>query len=310
MERILVTGACGFIGSSVVELLTNRGYKVYGLDLKGKKMPSNISIPDGYFDLIWCDLLNDDLEKKIPDDITHVLHLASLTSLVESFNNPLLYEKVNVEGTLRLMTACGQKGIRSFVYVSSFAVYGDFHSDYRNDHHPTQPLSPYGISKLAAEMYVHILAPKLGFDSVVLRLANVYGRNQLQSSTNLLQAFISSALKEEDIIVFGDGKHRRSFLHVSDAALALLKTVQAHGICGLTFDICDEMSYDVLQIARMIINQVGNSKVKIIFKNSEIQLAQDTPCYSKNAVELLKFKPKVNLETGIKELIADLRKKM
>ena len=275
MDNVLITGACGHIGSLTVQALMIEGYKVYGIDLIGKEFPSNIQLPNGLFELIQYDLLDKDIENVIPNNIEYVIHLAGLSSMKDSFENPLDYEKVNVEGTINLLMACKRKKIRKFVFVSTFAVYGHFRPEINQESHPTNPLTPYGISKISAEMYVHILASKYNFDTLVLRLANVYGAHEPQEHVSLISSFVASARRGEDIVVYGDGKHRRSFLHVSDAARCLINAIQVDTNQRLTIDICDSVSYEIQDVARLVVDLIGNSNVNVKYNDSNLDLARN-----------------------------------
>ncbi|MFW9920450.1 MAG: NAD-dependent epimerase/dehydratase family protein [Candidatus Thorarchaeota archaeon] len=304
-SSVLVTGVCGFIGSSTAARLVESGYKVYGLDLPGQSLPSHIHLGPDSFNLIHCNLIDDDLEKIIPSDVELVIHAAGITSIKESFENPLIYENVNVLGTIRLLTALKKRRIRRLIFISSIAVYGNFLDDFDEQRHPTNPLNPYSISKLAAEKYIQALSNHYNFEYVILRLTNVYGPHQELNEIGPLQVFISSALRNENFIVFGDGNRTRSYVHIQDVTEAITLALETKQAAGATLNICGDRSYTILEIARMVLSAFQTPSLRIIHEEPTISLVENVRCLGERAKAVLGFWPKHSLSDGINQVVTE-----
>ena len=150
-----------------------------------------------------------------------VMHLAALISVPESIKDPVLTNDVNVNGTLNLLNACVDFGVKRFVYASSCAVYGNAESLPIKEGCPAMPESPYGVSKLVAENYVQAYYEDFGLGTVCLRYFNVYGPRQVYNDySGVITQFISRLAKGLPLVIFGDGEQTRDFVHVQDVAEA------------------------------------------------------------------------------------------
>lgn len=240
--RFLVTGAAGFIGSNFVETLLKKGYKVRGLDNFSTGKKENIAEFMGFptFDFIEGDIRDFETCKKACEDVDYVLHQAAWGSVPRSIEMPLLYEEINIKGTLNMMEAARVQGVKKFVYASSSSVYGD---------HPVLPkqegkegniLSPYALTKRVNEEYGKIYSKLYGLDTYGLRYFNVFGRRQDPNGAYaaVIPKFLKQLLNDEAPTINGDGKQSRDFTYIDNVIEANLKAcVAPHEAAGQAFNI-------------------------------------------------------------------------
>ena len=223
MSKVLVTGAAGFIGSHVVDMLLKAGHDVWCIDDLSSGLRSNLPEKIEFAEInvaSWYDLVAEfvDCEPEI------VIHLAAQPSICESFDNPIRDGHVNVMGTLNVIRAAQKIGAQKLIFSSTSAVYWDLYSDLPTpEEWPCKPGTPYGISKLAAESYVRLLMPE---DSVVLRFGNVYGPRQVPLGENqVVPRMIRHFEKGDEFFIHGDGTQRRDMIYVEDVARACLQSI-------------------------------------------------------------------------------------
>jgi nucleoside-diphosphate-sugar epimerase len=230
MMKCLVTGAAGFIGSQLCERLLQAGHSVVGVDAFIPYYPrpvkeANLKAARNHssFRFYELDLRRDALENAL-DGIEVIYHLAAMAGLVKSWTDFDLYESCNVTATQRLVEgARGSSSLKRFIYGSTSSVYGRFSSG--DETLPTHPISPYGVTKLAAENLCRAYADEHDLPLVVLRYFSVYGPRQRPDMG--YHRFIEAMLKGEPVVVFGDGQQVRGNTYVSDCVDATMAAVQA-----------------------------------------------------------------------------------
>jgi len=233
MSKVVVTGGAGFIGSHLCEALLAQGRDVIGLDNfdtfydpRVKRRNLAPSLADPRFRLAEGDILDAPfVEEVLGDRVDVVVHLAARAGVRPSIENPLLYQKVNVEGTAVLLEAARKFGIRRFVFASSSSVYGNnrkvpFHESDRVDH----PISPYAATKKAAELLAHTYHHLFGMDITCLRFFTVYGPRQRPDLA--IHKFVSLIEAGRPIPVFGDGTMRRDFTYIDDVIAGVLPAIE------------------------------------------------------------------------------------
>lgn len=225
----LVTGAAGFIGSSIVAELLSLGQTVVGLDNFATGFQANLddvllSLPQhaDRFRLVTGDIRDLDTCRTACSGVDYVLHQAALGSVPRSLDDPATSNAVNVDGTLNMFMAARDAGVKRTVYASSCAVYGDSIELPLNETRPLLPLSPYAATKAANEMYAASFARSFGVGIVGLRYFNVFGRRQDPNGAYaaVIPRWISSMVKGEPCRIFGDGTFTRDFVHVSNVVQA------------------------------------------------------------------------------------------
>lgn len=221
--KILVTGGAGFIGSHIVDLYIKNGYEVIIIDdlSTGKAEYVNPKAKFYKLDINESNLndnkLEDIFKEERPDIVNH--HAAQI-SVSESVKDPVFDANVNILGTLNLLENCVKYNVKKFIFASTGgAIYEETEKIPIDENHPTRPLSPYGVSKLAIENYLYFYKKVHHLDSVILRYANVYGpRQDPYGEAGVVAIFINKMLKGENPIIYGDGNQTRDFVYISDAA--------------------------------------------------------------------------------------------
>lgn len=239
MANYLVTGGAGFIGSNIVEELVRRGEKVAVLDNFSTGKIENIEPLAGKVEVIEGDIRDAKVLKEALKGINFVVHQAAMRSVAKSVEDPFSTNDVNVFGTLNLLMASKEAGVKRFVYASSSSAYGDVKRFPQKETDCTSPISPYGVSKLAAENYCVTFAKTFGLETVSLRYFNVFGPRQNPESkySAVIPMFISKMMKGESPVVEWDGKQSRDFTFVSNVVEANLRACITPGISGEVFNI-------------------------------------------------------------------------
>jgi len=253
-RRILVTGGAGFIGSHVVEALVRQGATVHVLDNLSTGRRENL--PDAAR-LFHGDLLDDDLLHRALDGVGDVIHLAARVAIRDSLEHFHEDARTNLLGTLALLQQCGRCRVRRFLFASSMAVYADScHPTPLPETYAQEPISPYGLSKLAAEKYVRLLGRDLGMQCACLRFFNVYGPRQAYTPyVGVITIFIENLLRGAPPVIFGDGEQQRDFVCVDDVTRAVLLALDAD-LQDETLNVGTGRGTSVNQIARLLIQKL------------------------------------------------------
>ena len=239
MANYLVTGGAGFIGSNIVEELVRRRQKVRVLDsfITGKR--ENLKPFSGRIELVKGDIRDKDALKRALKGIDYVIHQAALRSVPKSVDDPFSTNDINVFGTLNLLMAAKKAGVRRVVYASSSSVYGEAKKFPQRETDHLSPISPYGVSKLAAENYCITFARTFGLETVSLRYFNVFGPRQNPESkySAVIPAFLFTMAKGSSPVVEWDGKQSRDFTYVGNVVEANLRACVKKGISGEVFNV-------------------------------------------------------------------------
>jgi nucleoside-diphosphate-sugar epimerase len=224
--KVLVTGGAGFIGSALARALNRRGDEVRILDNFLTGFEENV--PEG-LELIRADLRDLEFVSEACKEIEVVFHHGALRSVPRSIDNPMLSMSCNVEGTLNLLVAATETGVRRVVYASSSSVYGDSREDLNRENGREDPISPYAVSKLAGEQYCRVWTKVRGLSTISLRYFNVFGPGQHPESqyAAVFPAFISALAQGRAPGVDWDGEQSRDFTFVDDVVRANLLTADA-----------------------------------------------------------------------------------
>src|SRR5437867_4732007 len=255
---VLVTGGAGFIGSHLTGTLLARGRRVRVLDdfSSGQRdfLPKHPEL-----EVIAGDLRDPDVLQRVVAGVDVVYHQAALRSVPRSVEDPFSYHDVNVTGTMRLLLAAREAGVRRVVCASSSSVYGDqpvlpLHEELR-----PQPISPYGASKLIGEHYCANFSRHYGLETVSLRYFNVYGPRQDPNSeyAAVVARFILAAQRGEPLEIHGDGLQTRDFTYVGNVVDANLAAAEAPGMAGQAYNIACGERLSVLDIARELEGVLG-----------------------------------------------------
>jgi UDP-glucose 4-epimerase len=304
-SRVLVTGGAGFVGSHLVDRLLKEGLEVVVLDdLSGGKI-ENIKqhIGKESFRFVRGDIRNYHLVKELATNVDAVFHLAALISVPESIRNPDLTDDVNVDGTLSLLKAFEDSDVKRFVYASSCAVYGEADSLPVREDFPLKPISPYGVSKVAAENYVRVFHRICGLETVCLRFFNVYGPRQAYSDySGVITQFLNRVSSNLHLVIFGDGEQTRDFVHVQDVVEANMLALRTEQIAGETFNIGTGTAVTINQLADMLLEVTSRTDLKVSHSRPKKGEIKHSVADISKAKIKLHYHPKVSLENGLKDL--------
>lgn len=258
----LVTGGAGFIGSNLCEAILHKGYQVRCLDdlSTGHKENVDSFMDNDRFSFIEGDIKHFDICKKACEGVDYVLHQAAWGSVPRSLKLPLFYCENNIQGTVNMMEAARQCGVKKFVYASSSSVYGDSAELPKREGREGNLLSPYAVTKVANETWAKQYTQCYGLDTYGLRYFNVFGRRQDPNGAYAaaIPKFIAKLLKGEPPTINGDGKQSRDFTYIENVIEANLKACLApHEVAGEVFNIAygeQEYLIDVYHILTEALN--------------------------------------------------------
>jgi nucleoside-diphosphate-sugar epimerase len=243
MALWLVTGGAGFIGSHTVDELLERGASVRVLDDFSTGRRDNLQAALGHIDLIEGDVAGLGTVREAVDGVDYVVHLAALPSVARSVEDPVASNRANVVGTVNVLVAARDAGVRRVVYASSSSVYGDRPTLPKHEEMVTVPLSPYAVSKLAGEHYCQAFHRVYGLQTVALRYFNVFGPRQDPRSqySAVIPKFIAAVLRGEPPEIHGDGHQSRDFTYVANVVQANLLACESPDGIGEVFNVgCGE----------------------------------------------------------------------
>ncbi|MCR4407329.1 MAG: SDR family oxidoreductase [Anaerolineae bacterium] len=250
MAFYLVTGGAGFIGSHIVAELVHRGERVRVFDNFSTGKEENLRAVRQDIELINGDLRDLEAVRYAISGVDYVLHQGALPSVIRSVDDPLASDACNVVGTLNLLIAARDAGVRRVVYASSSSVYGDSPTLPKHEDMRPAPKSPYAVSKLAGEHYCQVFTEVYGLETVCLRYFNVFGPRQDPTSqyAAVIPLFITALLRGQSPTVYGDGRQSRDFTYVSNNVQANLLAATTPGVAGQVFNIACGKSYTLLEL--------------------------------------------------------------
>ncbi|TJX13958.1 SDR family oxidoreductase [Tissierella creatinini] len=307
-SRFLVTGAAGFIGSNLVEAILRLGYQVRGLDnfSTGKRENINLFIDNPNFEFIEGDIRDLDTCMKACAGVDYVLNQAAWGSVPRSIEMPLLYEEINIRGTLNMMEAARQNEVKKFVYASSSSVYGDEPHLPKKEGIEGNLLSPYALTKRADEEYGKLYTKLYRLDTYGLRYFNVYGRRQDPNGAYaaVIPLFIKQLLNDERPIINGDGQQSRDFTYIENVIEANLKACKApHAAAGQTYNIAFGGREYLIDIYNELCKALDKDIEPIFGPERKGDIKHSNADISK-ARELLNYDPDYDFSTGLRLAIS------
>jgi UDP-glucose 4-epimerase len=301
MSRVaLVTGGGGFIGSNLVRALLERGDRVRVLDNFSTGSRANLAGLDA--EVIEGELRSYERVHNAVRGAEIVFHLGALGSVPRSVQDPLTSSAVNVEGTLNVLLAARDEGVRRVVFSSSSSVYGTRRDLPVTEETPPDPLSPYGVAKLAAERYcVSFARVYESFETVVLRYFNVFGPRQSPHSqyAAVVPLFVTAIGNGEPVTVEGDGEQSRDFTYVANVVDATIRAADASGASGRIFNVSAGSPATVNTLADTVGRIVGKP-VDRRFAPARTGDIRDSWADIAAARDALGYEPRIDLETGLR----------
>ncbi len=303
-RRVLVTGGAGFIGSHLVDGLVARGDEVVVYD--DLSMGSAANVPS-VAELVEGDVRDTDKLRQALCGVDAVFHLAARVSIRSSNEHFLEDADINVLGTLSLLHACSDLSVQRLVFASSMGVYADSVEPIPVlETYPTDPISPYGIGKLASEQYVLRICPLIGIQPVALRFFNTYGTRQTFTPyVGVITIFVRKLLGGETPVIFGSGEQCRDFIHVSDIVAANLLALDSE-VSGCVINVGTGRAVSVNEITELLCARIAPD-IKPQYAQRVAGELQNCVADISNARKLLGYEPSASLETHIDEVIDYLR---
>lgn len=304
MSIYLVTGGAGFIGSNIVTYLLKKGEHVRVLDNFSSGRRSNLERHRERVELIEGDIRSYHIVREAVDGVDFVLHHAALPSVPRSVRDPITTTEVNVLGTLNVLQAAHNAGVKRLVFASSSSVYGNNPQLPKHESMCPQPLSPYAVSKLSAEHYCRNYWQLYGFETVCLRYFNVFGPNQDPTSqySAVIPRFATAIAEGRTITVNGDGTHSRDFTFVSNVVQANLLACTAAKAPGGVFNVACGQRYTLLELIENLAHMSGHAP--------QVQFAPSRPGdvpHSMAAIDLarqvLGYEPMVEFSAGLRQTL-------
>ncbi|PZD95524.1 UDP-glucose 4-epimerase [Paenibacillus sambharensis] len=298
MQKILVTGGAGFIGSHIVDRCIEKGHRTIIVDNLTTGKRENVN-PEAIF--YEADIRSNDMfsimEKERPDV---VIHHAAQIDVQQSIVNPFEDAGINISGTVNLLKASVTAGVRKFIYASSAAVYGPPESLPVTEDHRKMPISFYGVSKYVPEYYIRTFASLHNIAFTILRYANVYGvRQDPKGEGGVISIFLDRMLQNEPLRVFGDGTQTRDFIYVGDIAEANVQAID-HGD-GQIVNISTATSVSLNGLIAAFEGVMGR-KQEVSYEEARQGDILHSCLDNSLAKEQLAWEPKVNLEEGLRRI--------
>jgi UDP-N-acetylglucosamine 4-epimerase len=299
----LVTGGAGFIGSNLCEALLDMGYQVRCMDNFSTGKRENIEgfLHNKNFTLIEDDIRNLEACLVACEEVDYVLHQAAWGSVPRSIEMPLLYEEINIRGTLNMMEAARQQGVKKFVYASSSSVYGDHPVLPKKEGQEGKLLSPYALTKRVDEEYGRLYKELYGLDTYGLRYFNVFGRRQDPDGAYaaVIPKFIKQLLNDEQPTINGDGKQSRDFTYIENVIEANLKACLASSeAAGQAFNVAYGGREYLIDIYHELCKALGKDIEPIFGPDRPGDIKHSNADISK-AREMLGYDPDWDFERGI-----------
>ena len=311
MSTILVTGGAGFIGSHLCERLLSDGVKVICLDNFDSFYDPNIKIKNAegmtkkfqdLFELVTGDIRNPDHLKGIfqKNRVDFVIHLAARAGVRPSIADPLLYQDVNIRGTIVLLEACKAYKIKNFIFASSSSVYGENQRvPFTEEDLDIQPISPYGATKRAGELLCYSYHHLYGMNIACLRIFTAYGPRQRPEMA--IHKFTRLIDRGEKIPIYGDGSSRRDYTYIDDLIEGILGVIRYHKGFEI-YNLGESQTTSLIELIKLIEGAFGK---KADIEMLELQPGDVSVTYADitKAKRMLKYQPKVKMEEGIKRFV-------
>jgi len=303
MASYLVTGGAGFIGSHLTEELVRRGHSVRVVDnlVTGKRR--NLDHLSGV-EFIEGDLADPGIAERAAKGMDYVLHQAAIPSVPRSVKDPVASNRANIDASLNVLVAARDARVKRLVYAGSSSAYGDTPTLPKREDMPTNPLSPYALQKLVAELYCQMFTRLYGFETVTLRYFNVFGPRQDPGSpySGVISLFSTALLERRRPIIYGDGEQTRDFTYVANVVDGVLRACEAPKVAGEVINVATGGRISLNELLRTM-NRVVGTDLEALYREPRAGDVRDSQADITKARALLGYTPSVGLEEGLKRTL-------
>ncbi|HWB29908.1 MAG TPA: SDR family oxidoreductase [Vicinamibacterales bacterium] len=303
MATYLVTGGAGFIGSHLVEELLRRGERVRILDNFSTGRRENLP-PGDACDLVEGDVADPAIAVRAVAGCDFVLHQGAIPSVPRSIKEPLATHRANIDGTVNILVAARDAGVKRVVFAGSSSVYGNSAVLPKREDMRPSPLTPYALQKLVGEQYCQLFTQLYGLETVVTRYFNVFGPRQQPGSpySGVISLFIEALATNTAPTVYGDGRQTRDFTYVGDVVNGVLRACTAPKASGEVINVAAGGRVSLLELIRALQHILGTN-VEPVFKPSREGDVHDSQADIFKARQLLSFEPSTLFEDGLRKTV-------
>jgi nucleoside-diphosphate-sugar epimerase len=303
MSHYLVTGGAGFIGSHLAEELIRRGHHVRVLDNLSTGKRRNLEHLPGV-EFLEGDLAEAGACVRAVEGIDYVLHQGAIPSVPRSVADPIGSNRSNVDGTLNILVAARDAGVRRLVFAGSSSAYGDTPTLPKREDMPADPLSPYALQKLVAEQYCQMFTRLYGLETVTTRYFNVFGPRQDPGSpySGVISLFSTALLEGRQPRIYGDGGQTRDFTYVSNVVDGVLRACEAPNASGEVINVATGGRISLNELLQTL-NRIVGTDIRPIYHEARAGDVRDSQADITKARTLLGYAPTVGLEEGLRRTL-------
>ncbi len=306
MDKFLITGGAGFIGSNIVDRLLEKGHFVRVIDnlLTGKKENLANALPYDRFEFMEYDIRDLDSVRNACKGIDFVLHEAAIPSVPRSIDDPISSNNANINGTLNVLKASVENKVKRVVYAASSSAYGNTSVLPKKEDMAPSPLSPYAVSKLTGEYYCRVFTNVYGLETVSLRYFNIFGPRQDPHSTYaaVIPRFITAILKNESPLVYGDGEQSRDFTYIENVIQANINACYAPEASGMMFNIACGTRFTLNNLIKLL-EEVTNKRAHTKYLEPKKGDVKHSQADITNASKYLDYRVIVDFKEGLRRTV-------
>jgi len=306
MSNVLVTGGGGFIGSNLTEALLQRGHSVRVLDDFSTGKRENLIFDKAYpsLEIMEGDLRDLGTCRKATEGTEYVFHQGALPSVQRSVEDPVTSNAVNVGGTLNVLLAARERGVKRVIYAASSSVYGDTPTLPKHEEMPANPLSPYALQKYVGEQYCRLFCQLYGLETISLRYFNIFGPKQDPNSlySAVIPKFIDALLEGRSPVIFGDGEQSRDFTYIENVVQANLLAMSADRLHGEAVNIACGSRISLNQLVS-VLKEILGSKQSPIYQDPRKGDVKHSQADIRKGKRIIDYEPKVGIEAGLKKTV-------
>lgn len=311
MSKVLVTGGAGFIGSNLTEALLKMGHQVRVLDDFSTGKRENLAFDEVYpfLEVIEGDICDLSACQGAMEGIEYVFHQAALPSVQRSVEDPMTSNEVNVGGTLNLLIAARDAGVRRVIYAASSSAYGDTPTLPKKEEIVPNPLSPYALQKFIGEEYCRLFFQLYGLETISLRYFNIFGPKQDPNSlySAVIPRFIDALISDRAPVIFGDGEQSRDFTYIDNVVRANLLAMNAERTQGEVVNVACGRRVSLNQLVKILQDIIG-SHVSPLYEEPRKGDVRHSLADIKRGKSILNYDPRVGIEEGLRRTVEFFQK--